>query len=132
MKLATLLLASLTCASTASAQYFSRGWQPGESVPEETPVPTPQAAATNAPAQPKVPSSSPFDLTRLLETGPLSSLFGKIGVNISSKLEEARLKTLNMWDHRIPLITDNNYDEIIVREQLSPEEEGRRLWFVVM
>ncbi|KAK7696266.1 hypothetical protein QCA50_000919 [Cerrena zonata] len=132
MKLAAILLASLTCASTASAQYFSQGWQPGESAPEETPAPTPEAVAPNAPPRARGLPSNPFDLTKILEAAPVASLFGKFGVNITKQLEEARLKTLNMWDSRILLITDDNYDEVIVNEKLLPEEEEKRAWFIVI
>ncbi|CAL1700263.1 unnamed protein product [Somion occarium] len=131
MKFSTVLFTSLACASTASAQYFSEGWQPGQPIPDvnESP-PTP----SHHPSQHAPPHTggSLFDVSRILECGPVSGLFNKIGVNISKHLEEARMQTEKLWDRRIPLITDDNYDEIIVKEELTPEEEEKRLWFVVI
>lgn len=36
------------------------------------------------------------------------------------------------WDERIPLITDENYAEIIVNETLTSEEEKERVWFLII
>ncbi|KAI0080869.1 hypothetical protein K474DRAFT_1657374 [Panus rudis PR-1116 ss-1] len=144
MKLTTGFLALLAFASTASAQYFSQGWQPGQPVSQDAPaadtpsaqpgasVPPPADGSTpNPQATPAV--KSPFDFTRILETGPVSSLLGKVGVNVSKALEDARSKVAaKIWDERIPLITDDNYEELIVREEMTPEEEKKRLWFVII
>lgn len=133
MKLASLSLALLACATSVSAQYFSDGWAPGKPVTEEPPAATPRAG--RAPAQQPAKGMSfdlkNFDLTKVLESGPVSNLFGKIGVNISKQIEAARAK-VDTWDPRIPLITDSNYDEVIVNEPLTEEEAEKRLWFVVM
>lgn len=58
----------------------------------------------------------------------MGSLLGKVGVNLSAVFNA----TNDIWDPRIPLITDDNYDEIIVNEPLTPEEEQKRTWFIVM
>ncbi|KAI6034619.1 hypothetical protein PISMIDRAFT_19671 [Pisolithus microcarpus 441] len=36
------------------------------------------------------------------------------------------------WDERIPLITDLNYRDVIVDEELSTEEEEKRVWFLII
>ena len=36
------------------------------------------------------------------------------------------------WDERIPFITDENFEELIVNEPLTEQEEKDRLWFIVM
>lgn len=36
------------------------------------------------------------------------------------------------WDERIPLITDSNYQDVIVNEELSTEEEEKRVWFLII
>ena len=134
MKLTAVLLASLACVSSATAQYFSEGWQPGEAVPTETPS-TPASAPVptdDIPLPKRTAATSAFDLTRILESGPVVSLFGKFGLNITEKVAEARLKTENLWDRRIPLITDDNFDDIVVNEVLTQEEEDKRIWFIVM
>jgi hypothetical protein len=38
-----------------------------------------------------------------------------------------------MWDKRIPLITDENYESLIVGETFSSEEEeSERVWFLIV
>lgn len=138
MKLAPFSLVLLACASTACAQYFSEGWAPGKpatkepSAPAATPVARPdEPAAAQQPEGTSKGSRSFFDVSRLLESAPVSNLFSKVGVNISQQLEAARAQ-IDTWDPRIPLITDSNYDELIVRESLTPEEKEKRVWFLVM
>ncbi len=159
MKLSSILLSSLLCAASASAQYFSEGWQPGQQQqpnlaanapplhappPAQTfdraadkPAPTPQGTPQAAPASGLAggPSgalkslTSLLDLNRLLTAGPVASLFGKMGVNIT---EAVARSAESPWDLRIPFITDENFDEVIVREELTPEEEAERVWFLIM
>lgn len=71
-----------------------------------------------------------FDLSNLLASGPVASLAARAGINISEKLAE--VKSRKLWDDRIPLITDDNYEEIIVNEPMTEEEEKDRVWFLVM
>jgi len=71
-----------------------------------------------------------FDLTNLLASGPVASLAARAGINISEKLAEVRSRKL--WDDRIPLITDENYEELIVNETLAEAEEKDRVWFLVI
>ncbi|KAL6309775.1 hypothetical protein BKA93DRAFT_719911, partial [Sparassis latifolia] len=132
MKLPSVVLA-LACAASVRAQYFSDGWSPGQAVTREAPPPpayTPGAPPPESqPAGRGVPSS--FDVSNLLTSGPVNSLFSKLGVNLTEKLEQAK-KEADIWDHRIPLITDDNYDEIIVNETLTEEEAEDRVWFLII
>lgn len=139
MKLSQVALALLACAATANAQYFSEGWAPGKPVTQDPPPPaaTQRHVAPKPPVKPQLSLSSLssyFDLSKVLESGPVSKLFDKAGINITERVAAARasMRTVTTWDPRIPLITDDNYDEIIVRENLTEEEKGRRSWFVIV
>ncbi|KAF5371279.1 hypothetical protein D9758_004166 [Tetrapyrgos nigripes] len=130
MKLYWLSLLFLSC---VHAQYFSEGWKPGQAVHTDTPNPpgyTP--GSKDAPPKPESPSSGkgPFSLEGILTSGPVTSLFEKAGINITEKL--ARIQPESPWDPRIPLITDNNYEEVIVNEPLNEEEEKDRTWVLIV
>ena len=131
MKFASVALALLTCASTVSAQYFSEGWTPGKPVTEEPPKAGPTSRPKAAEPQTAAGGLSSFDMTWVLESAPVVGIFNRMGINITATLEAAR-NQVDTWDSRIPLITDNNYDELIVREPLSEEEKESRIWFLVM
>lgn len=98
-------------------------------------TPTHDAAApvftSGGQAQQPAEATSPFDITKILSTGPIGSLLAKAGLNFSQSLN-ATEKLAEMWDPRIPLIHDDNYDEYIVNEELTPEEEAARVWFMIM
>jgi hypothetical protein len=79
-------------------------------------------AAVNA--DHSTPSQTPGSL---LASGPVASLFAKLGINITKTLEQP-----NHWDERIPLITDDNYHDIIVNEPLADEELQDRTWAIIM
>lgn len=146
MKLSPPVLASLlslSLAPLASAQYFSAGWAPGQPVPTlpSTPPPpshqSPQSPlAPPAPPAPKpsLPSltelSDKFSLQNILSSRPVSALFDKAGINITERLANAQVN--QFWDKRIPLITDENWEEVIVNEELTEEEERERVWFILM
>lgn len=116
---------------TVNAQYFSDGWVPGQTVTQET-----ASAPTYVPGQSDndpagAASKSPADLTeRILSWGPIATLFERAGINITERLEQQKIT--NIWDSRIPLITDDNYVDEIVKEVLTPEEENERVWVLVM
>ena len=55
-------------------------------------------------------------------------MFEKLGMNITEKLDQAK----GIWDDRIQLITDDNYEALIVNEPLTEEEESERVWCLVM
>ncbi|KZT71625.1 hypothetical protein DAEQUDRAFT_763840 [Daedalea quercina L-15889] len=134
MKLLPVLSASLALALSASAQYFSQGWQPGQSVAEEA---QPTLVYRQAQQSVPTPESKPsrFDFKSVLTSGPVDFIASKMGVNMTEKLaqaEAAALAEAEMWDPRIPLITDASYEEIIVKEPLTPEEESERVWLLVI
>ena len=120
MKLQTLLPSLLAVAGLANAQYFSAGWAPGQPIPTQS-SPPPQTQPH--PVNPAVTVSNFFDT--LLTGGAVSALASLVGLNVSAPQEID-------WDDRIPLITDSNYEDVIVRESMTPEEEKQRVWFLVM
>ncbi|KAF8897868.1 hypothetical protein BD779DRAFT_1667782 [Infundibulicybe gibba] len=61
---------------------------------------------------------------------PFVSLFARFGVNITERLKDARQAAL--WDERVQLITDDNYRDLIVNEELGEQEEKDRVWFLVI
>ncbi|KAG7447652.1 uncharacterized protein BT62DRAFT_930677 [Guyanagaster necrorhizus] len=125
---------ALVCsASLARAQYFSEGWRPGQAIPSEAPVPT--SAPFSAHSQEKSAPLRPSDLLRLFEaktwltSEPAVALFSRFGINITERLEAAEVLP---WDNRIPLITDENYEEMIVNEELTEEEAEERIWALLI
>lgn len=57
--------------------------------------------------------------------GLLSALSDVIGFNLTGTPRV-------IWDERIPLITDSNYVDLVVNEEMTPEEEEKRVWFLVI
>ncbi|KAF8645480.1 hypothetical protein AX16_007765 [Volvariella volvacea WC 439] len=139
MRLSSISFALLTTTFTtlANAQYFSAGWSPGEPVPaaDDTVAPQPTAydpSANNGHTDKQGPQSlsSLFDMKNILGSRPSVALFARFGINITERLAT---QFDNMWDERIPLITDDNYEDVIAREQFESEEEERnRLWLLVV
>lgn len=139
MKVSAAAFALLALAGSSAAQYFSDGWTPGQK---------PHSVSSGAPAAetagfvpPEVTeedqtkaASAPFsvwdifDVNKMLKTEPAVALFGKFGVNITDKVDTA----VKIWDDRIPLITDDNFNELIVNEPLTKDEEDERVWVIVM
>ncbi|KAH8118415.1 hypothetical protein DFH11DRAFT_1567272 [Phellopilus nigrolimitatus] len=144
MKVVSLVLAMLAVTSNASAQYFSEGWKPGQPVAKGVTgyshQPSPTAAASSQsdsaagelkPAAPAAKKSL-FDLSSYLESAPVKALFSRAGVNITEKLETAR-EQAKIWDERVPLIIDDNFEHLVVEEKFETlEEERDRLWFIVI
>jgi hypothetical protein len=130
--LATFSLLALLASS--NAQYFSAGWSPGQKQPD------PQQPVASKPvpvaAEPVKATTNPLSLLNLLDTnkilasGPSVALFNRFGINITERLETASLAKI--WDERVPLITDDNYDDLIVNEPLTEQEEIDRVWIIVM
>ncbi|KAF8632307.1 hypothetical protein AX15_001931 [Amanita polypyramis BW_CC] len=73
------------------------------------------------------PSQLPGLLNSVLTSGPVTSLFARLGINITETLEPPKY-----WDERVPLITDDNYHDIIVNEQLTEEEQQARTWAIII
>ncbi|KAI0751081.1 hypothetical protein C8Q80DRAFT_1155439 [Daedaleopsis nitida] len=137
MKLSAILLPSLLCAASASAQYFSAGWVPGQPVLNDPPAPGHNFdPAANTPATPG-PDAAGADaaranlglMDRIMTSPPVVSLFSKVGVNITDAV--ARGAALP-WDERIPLITDDNWEEMVVNEPLTEQQEKDRVWIAVI
>jgi hypothetical protein len=113
--------------------YFSEGWKPGQGVRSLTtssnaPVytPVPQAASPTS-TDVQGPKFGFFD--QLFMSGPINSLLGAVGLNMTQKMLDAKAEQANKWDQRIPLITDDNYNELIVNAEPSSEDE---VWFIIM
>jgi hypothetical protein len=132
MRLDTLALAALVFVAPSCAQYFSAGWTPGQATPTETPEPTSSSlGAESTPLPSPLQGQSRFDFSYILSTGPVSRFFGRFGVNITERLEAAQ-GFPEIWDSRIPLVTDDNFNELIVNEELTDEEEKHRVWLLIM
>ncbi|KAF9061072.1 hypothetical protein BDP27DRAFT_1385431 [Rhodocollybia butyracea] len=133
-------LSSAFLASAVSAQYFSEGWKPGQAVTQEAPAPevtasthSAAAAAADQVGQPPQNQQASFDIGRIITSGPVTSLFAKAGLNISKFAAVAGLASAAYpWDLRIPFLTDLNFDDIVVNEELTPEEEKTRAWIIVV
>ena len=136
-----LLLTLFSFSTSVYAQYYSAGWQPGQTpvredadarkwVPGDTPAEKPQPTSDTG-ATPSTGIS--FHWSRFLTEGPIGDALLKIGLNYTAVKEEAERRKVNMWDTRIPLITDDNYKSLIVDETFSSEEEEReRVWFLIV
>jgi hypothetical protein len=125
-------LGVLALAATANAQYFSAGWQPGQAVTAESASPSsagvPPTGKNSEPAE-AFSFSSLLDFNKILTSGPVKGLFEKAGINITERLEAA---AVSPWDDRVPLITDDNYFDMVVNEPMTEEEEEKRTWVIVV
>ncbi|EIN10933.1 hypothetical protein PUNSTDRAFT_85384 [Punctularia strigosozonata HHB-11173 SS5] len=132
MKLTALLGCFAVVAPAYAADYFSDGWKPGQAVPTHSSSVgfVPGAEPTVRTYQPKTADKI---VDRLLSSGPIAGLFSKMGVNVTERMEAARAAQANMWDHRVPLITDDNWRDLLVNEEFSSEEEEKnRVWFIII
>ncbi|KAG8960389.1 hypothetical protein FRC03_006586 [Tulasnella sp. 419] len=72
-----------------------------------------------------------LDVESILTSGPIASLLEKTGLNLAERYQEAKKKAAETgWLEDIPLITDQNYESLVVNEPLSMDEELRRVWFI--
>ncbi|KAI6127383.1 hypothetical protein EDD16DRAFT_283431 [Pisolithus croceorrhizus] len=125
MRLKALPLGLLVITGVANAQYFSAGWTPGQPIPTEpaaAPMSWPHVSQETGSNHASAPSKF---LDEVVTVGPVSAIMSLVGLNISGTRDVD-------WDERIPLISDSNYHDIIVNEELSPEEEGKRVWFLII
>ena len=130
MRLVPLAFAALALVAPTAAQYFSAGWTPGQAVPTVTPDSSsfdPKSASLPQPRQ----DESRFSLSYLFSTGPAAQLFNRLGINVTERLEAAKNYS-EIWDGRVPLITDANYNDLIVNEVLTEEEEKSRVWLLIV
>jgi hypothetical protein len=130
MKVIAFAIAALASVAPATAQYFSPGWSPGQAVPTAAPSPSSFQPETGSLPSPRE-GDSRFSLSNILSTGSVARLFESLGLNITERLEAARANS-EIWDTRIPLITDENYNDVIVNEVLTEEEAKNRVWFLVV
>ncbi|KAF8204767.1 hypothetical protein BJ912DRAFT_939257 [Pholiota molesta] len=136
--LSSSALTLLALAGSTSADYFSAGWTPGQNPHAEVPTATFASTAalptgTAAAAQPRRTSkpfslSSLFDLNNILTSEPVAALFNTFGVNITERVALQQ----KIWDDRVQLITDDNFNDLIVNEPMTPEEEKERVWIFVI
>ncbi|KIJ56495.1 hypothetical protein M422DRAFT_62484 [Sphaerobolus stellatus SS14] len=132
MKFGQLLLSStvLLAVTQAAGYSYSAGWSPGQQTKAQ---PTPTAAAAYKPAATQPAGVKQSWTSFFLNSGPIGSLLSRSGINITEKLEEAENNAKLPWDERIPLITDDNYEELIFNETFATsEEEAERVWFLVV
>ncbi|RXW25174.1 hypothetical protein EST38_g694 [Candolleomyces aberdarensis] len=131
MKVNAALLGGLLtlCSIPVQAQYFSEGWKPGQAVQDTATAANP-ASTGWSPGQKsgsdssEGTSASSFDFNTFLV-----STLNKLGFNVS--LPEATGHGL--WDERIPLITDANYQDLIVNEEFASDEEAsKRTWALII
>src|ERR1700677_3701470 len=130
MRLVPLVFTALALVVPSGAQYFSAGWLPGQAVPTATPEPS-SFNPTSASLPPPRQGESRFSLSYFLSAGPAAQLLDRLGINITERLEAARNNS-EIWDGRIPLITDDNYNDLIVNEVLTEEEEKSRVWLLIV
>lgn len=135
--LSSSALTLLALAGSTSADYFSAGWTPGQNPHADVPtatfastaaLPTGTAAAPPRGTAKPFSLSSLFDINNILTSEPVAALFNKFGVNITERVALQQ----KIWDDRVELITDDNYNDLIVNEPMTPEEEKERVWIFVM
>jgi hypothetical protein len=128
-----LSLALLALVSSSSAQYFSAGWNPGQKQPETQsqaePTTNPSPIAEPVKITPLSLLKS-FDINKILTSTPSVALFNRFGINITEKIEASLLS--NIWDQRVPLISDDNYDDLVINEIMTEQEEIDRVWIIVV
>lgn len=127
------------CSIPVQAQYFSEGWKPGQPANTRAPAANSKGWTPGQKvASPKDAASTPsdgsasdsattggFDMDKLLV-----STLNKFGFNLSVP---ATAQNGGLWDERIPLITDDNYQDLIVNEEFGSEEEAeKRTWVLVV
>lgn len=132
----TLLAISPLFALASTDGYYSDGWETSTAAAEAAAsisTLTAPIESTTSLAAPSTPSSSPwFDWTRLVTSGPIYELLTRVGVNVTQHLDAATQRANEKpWDTRIPMVTDENWEHMVVNELLSPEEKDRT-WFMVV
>lgn len=139
--LATLGVLALSGSLSVQAQYFSEGWKPGQPVKQTTAV-EPQvtyvpgegikSGSPDSPkgqeAPPAKPTMKPSLMNLLDPEKLLGTVLQKLGYNITSHLEDQKI-----WDERITLVTDDNFNELIKEEEFASDEEAQdRTWVIAM
>ncbi|KAH7105635.1 hypothetical protein BKA62DRAFT_690379 [Auriculariales sp. MPI-PUGE-AT-0066] len=146
-----LALSLLVSAASVAAQYVSSGWQPGQTprvvrmrdtgydpANPYRPNPAPPADAQTDQQQqqqpvqetPKHSKATGGFWVQLFSSGPLADFAQKVGVNVSRVVERQHID--DAWDRRIPLIYDEDFNETVVHEVMTREEEEDRVWALVI
>jgi hypothetical protein len=152
----SLALAALSACSVAHASYFSEGWKPGQAIPTGTaargaPAANPTSFSLSDLLKPQAKADAPprkslfqlaSDLQEMaqeavlapLRSGPLANwITSSTGLNVSQAIARAKAAASDdKWDKRIQLITDDNWEEIVEYEQLTPAEEDSRVWLILV
>ena len=126
----SLLLCSLFIVTNAG--YYSEGWKPGQavkSITSEAPSYTPGVDVPKEKPPSKLPPQKLGFFDMILTSGPINSLLNSVGVNMTQKIVDAEEERAKFWDRRIPLITDENYEDLIVKAEPNSDDE---VWFVIM
>ena len=105
----------------------SQGWAPNAASQAAPANPVPSPSSSGSAGASPTDAAAPFDWSKLLTTGPVASLFELAGVNITEKWNAAQKATYTKpYDTRVPMITDDNYDELIKKG--DPEDT----WFMIV
>ena len=107
----------------------AKGWAPGQpkyrpATPPsaEVPVEAPPVAESTADASDLTSALLSFDINNVLLAGAK-----KLGLNVSVPSTEKKF-----WDERIPLITDDNFNDFFNEQFASEDEAAARTWAIVM
>jgi len=115
------------------AQYYSAGWQPGQKAVQEDADAREWTPGGHPEESPSPPAETAFHWSKIFTEGPIGNALLKVGLNYTAAREETERRKANIWDKRIPLITDGNYEGLIVNETFSSEEEEQdRIWFLIV
>jgi hypothetical protein len=108
-----------------------------EAAAESSITPTPAAEAVKPGETRLTPLGLVKKLTKaadpaiILRSKPVVSLFSLAGINITERVDSV-IQDSQIWDPRVPLITDENYRDLIINEEMSIEEQEKRTWFLII
>ena len=125
-----LLCSTLVTVANGEAFQYSPGWSPGQTTTTTSSASAPESTSVEVAGS----SSGQFAWSSLLTSGPIGKLFASSGINMTEKLLEAQRTANDLpWDERIPMIRDDNFQQLIFNETFATqEEEEARLWFLVV
>lgn len=135
MRLSALAL-PLLAATTASAGWFSSN----DDKPE-APTSAPLFEGATPKAQPAAPAKKSyldyipdFNLEQILTSGPIANIIQRTtGFNVTEKYETAKREAKETgWHPDIPLITDENFKQLVENEALTLDEMEERVWIILV
>lgn len=110
-----------------SASYFSKGWSPDAASQAAAASPTPRLSSLGSTGASPTGAPARFDWSKLFTAGPVASFFELTGINVTQRWEAAQqAAAVKPYDTRIPMITDDNYDELVRKG--DPNDT----WFMVV